>query len=102
MLSRGVISAIAPAQGLTTTQRALVGAVFNAMTGYSAILDPEPIDPEQFAEALAARTIEFRTRIVQMMVLGALVLRPIPAEVTAKVGGFAAELLVDESMLEVA
>jgi hypothetical protein len=71
------------------------------MTGFEADADPEPIDPQTFAEGLAGRTEAFRTRIVQLMVLDALVLRPIPPSVAAAVRDFARELGVDEGMLRI-
>ena len=74
-------------------------AIARAMTGYPAADSVEAIDPEQFARGLAPRTLDFRTRIVQLMVLMALVLRPLPPEVVERVSAFARELQVDESML---
>jgi len=102
VLSRGVVSAVAPDEGLSVTQRALVTAVFKAMTGHEADLSASPIEADEFARSLEARTREFRTRIVQVMVLSALVLRPLPAVVADRVARFASELMVDEGMLAVA
>jgi hypothetical protein len=59
-LSRGVASAVAPAGGLTQTQRLLMASVFAAMTGHPATLDAPAMTPEELARALAHRTIEFR------------------------------------------
>jgi len=101
-LSQGVASAVAPAGGLSDTQRLLLQAVFNAMTGHPAGLNDIPADPLWFARLLESRTLEFRTRIVQTMVLLALVLRPLPSEVAERIAAFARELCVDEDMLEVA
>jgi hypothetical protein len=102
LVSRGVMSAIAPPGGHTELQRALAAATLQAMTGFEMDDAPEPITPREFAEALAARDEGFRTRMVQQMLLGALVLRPLPPEVAAQVQGFAAELGVDDGMLHVA
>ncbi len=102
LLSRGVVSAVAPPGGLTATQRLLVTSLFDAMTGHPATLDGAPIDPVAFAEGLARREASFRGRIVQMMVLLALLLRPLPPEVATRIGEYAAELGVAEGMLEVA
>jgi hypothetical protein len=102
ILSRGVVAACRPDSGLSEVQRVLIDALFPAMTGYPADLDAEPLGPTAFAQALAARNEMFRTRIVQIMVLSALVLRPLPSEVAAKVAGYARELSVDDAMLEVA
>jgi hypothetical protein len=101
-LSRGVATAMAPPGGLTELQHALLDAVVHEMTGYPMPERPEPIDPAEWAAGLAAREEGFRTRMVQLMLLGALVLRPLPPEVAARVQAFAAELGVDEGMLGVA
>jgi hypothetical protein len=102
VLSRGVVSAVSPTGGLTETQQLLMRAVFAAMTGYPATLSGPPIGPELFAQCLSHRTLEFRTRIVQVMVLLGLVVRPLPRAVAAQIAAFASELLVDEGMVEVA
>ena len=78
VLSRGVLSAVTPAGGLTATQRLLVESLFASMTGHPATLDGDPLGAREFARALARRNLEFRTRIVQIMVLLALVVRPLP------------------------
>ena len=62
----------------------------------------EPISAEAFAEALRLRDLGFRTRGVQIMLLTALVLRPLPTEVADRIASFANELSVDESMIVVA
>jgi hypothetical protein len=100
--TRGLVSAADPGPGLTATQDLLMRAIARAMTGHPAAGSVEPIGPDQFALGMARRTLEFRTRIVQLMVLLALVLRPLPPEVVDRVSAFARELQVDESMLEVA
>src|SRR5579884_389182 len=102
VLSRGIASAVAPRGGLTETQKLLMQALFRSMTGYPATFDHTPADPAWFAQCLAARNIEFRTRMVQVMVLLALVLKPLPEDVALRVASFAAELGVDDGMLEVA
>jgi len=100
-LCRGFISAAAPPEGLTETQRLLLAALVPAMTGFDATFDGPPVVPDEFASGLARRTIEFRSRIVQNMVLLALVLRPLPAAVAERITSFARELSVDEDMLTV-
>ncbi len=101
VFSRGIESAASPQGGLTGMQQVLLSAICLAMTGHPAEPDAPRIEPDAFAAALAGRTIEFRSRIVQLMVLLAIVLRPLPAEVAARVGLFAAELGVEDGMLEV-
>jgi hypothetical protein len=101
-LGRGLVSAAAPPSGLTELQRTLLEATVQEMTGYAMQADPEPITARAFAEGLAARTEMFRTRIVQLMLLAALTLRPLPTVVADQVRSFAAELGVHESLVEVA
>lgn len=101
--ARGCASAAAPATGLTPLQRVLLEALFPAMTGHAVDLsDLVPMSAHDFALALAPRDLQFRTRGVQIMLLAALVLRPLPPEVAARVEDFAHELCVDESMIGVA
>jgi hypothetical protein len=103
LMARGVLSAVRPPAGNTDFQRLLIGATFEAMTQHA--IDPthvDPIDATSFAAGLARRDAAFRTRMVQIMLLGALVLRPIPIEVADRVAEFARELLVDDGMLRVA
>jgi hypothetical protein len=102
LISRGVVTAVTPSGGLTETQLLLLRAVFVAMTGFPATVDAPELDPGGLAEGLARRTIEFRTRIVQIMILLGLVLRPIPVEVADRITAYARELCVEDGMLEVA
>src|SRR5262245_42311153 len=92
ILSRGVATAVAPAGGLTDTQRRLMQALFKSMTGHPATTSTASAEPQWFARCLQTRTIEFRTRIVQIMVLLGLVLRPLPADVARRIEAFAREL----------
>lgn len=101
LLGRGVVAAVAPASGLTEMQGLLIDAVFHAMTGHHVVFGLPPLSAEETALALAGRTIEFRTRIVQIMVLCALVLRPLPADVADRVADYARELSVEEGMLAI-
>ncbi len=102
-LGRGVVTAVRPSTGHTELQNMLLKAVFESMTSFS--IDPdaiEPIDAEEFAAGLARRNLEFRTRIVQVMLLGELILVPLPDEVSTRVERFASELGVDEGMIAMA
>ncbi len=102
-LARGVFSAVRPDAGFTETQRLLVTAAFEALTGHSVDADATtPVSAHDFAEGLALRDLAFRTRIVQVMLLGALVLRPLPPAVADQVATFAGELGVEDGMLDVA
>ena len=73
------------------------------MTGHTIPLDGfEPLAAADLAEVLRHRNLAFRTRIVQIMLLGALVLRPLPESVVDNVGTCARELSVDEALIGVA
>ena len=102
-LGRGVVSAVIAGDAPTEFQALLIDAMFSAMTGHG--LDPDGIaliEPQDFAEGMARRNLAFKTRIVQTMILGALVLRPLPMDVAARVESFARALGVDDGMLAVA
>src|SRR6476659_2041097 len=86
LLVRGFRSAACESAGPTQIQRLLFDAVTRAMTGFDVDIDAAaPITAEEFAHALARRTLAFRNRVVQIMVLGELVLSPLPDTVAARV-----------------
>ncbi len=99
----GLASAAAHPDGLTDVQRVLLEATCSALTDHPIDLGAfEPVTPRQFAETLARRNLAFRTRGVQMMLLAAMVLRPLPPEVADRIVAFARELGVDDGMVQVA
>jgi hypothetical protein len=101
--ARGVASAVLPAGGLTEVQRVLIEALFPAMTGHTVDVSSfVPMTAAEFAESLTRRDLQFRSRGVQLMLLCALVLRPLPEDVAARIAEFARELMVDEAMIDVA
>lgn len=101
--ARGIAFAVAPPGGLTGLQRVLLEALYAAMTGHRVDLgNVERTTPTDFAHLLRRRTVAFRTRGVQVMLLCALVLRPLPPEVADRIAAFAAELGVDDGMIDVA
>jgi hypothetical protein len=103
LLGRGVLSAISAGGVPTPFQSLLAGAILHAMTGQRADAGPfSPIEPDELAAGLAMRTEAFRTRILQSMILGALVLRPLPVEVADRVAAFARAMSIDDGMLTVA
>ncbi len=102
MLSRGILGVIAPDRSPGQLQSLLAEAVVPAMTGFPFAAGETPMDPDSFARALTLRDEAFRTRIVQLVILLVLVLRPIPAEVVERVSRLARESGVDEGMVVVA
>jgi hypothetical protein len=102
-VGRAIATAVAPQAGLTDTQVAVLRAITRALTGVE--LDYASLDsitPAEVTAALAPRDDEYRQRIVHHMVLGELVLRPIPPDVAERVGVFAAALGVDDDFVGVA
>ena len=103
VLARAIASAIAPTTGLTPLQALLVSALSHSMTGYSVdVATTAPVSAAELAGTVAHRNLAFRTRLVQLMVLGELILEPLPAEVAARVREYATELCVDDEMINVA
>ena len=64
--------------------------------------DLEPLGPDDLVAVLADRDLAYRRRIVQHMVLGELVLRPLPVEVAARVARYADALGVTDQFVRVA
>ena len=102
-ISRLVVAASAPGGVPSPLQRALVDALFAAMTGHPAMVPASEQTPlDELAQVLARRNEAFRTRILQVAVLAALILRPMPPEVGERVGRLAGILGVHDDMLTVA
>jgi hypothetical protein len=103
LVGRGIATAVRPDGGLTDLQVSVLGAITHALTGidldYRSL---ESIAPADLAVVLAARDAEYRQRIVQHMVLGELVLRPLPDDVARRVGEFADALGVQDDFVQVA
>jgi hypothetical protein len=103
VIADGIATAVAGTEGLLPVQRRLIEALFPAMTGHHVLLDDrEPIGPEELAAGLARRDLGFRTRVVQMMLLCALVRHPLPADVAEAVATFASAAGVEEDMVRIA
>ena len=102
-IAAGVATAVAPADGLTVVQRAVLNALIESMTGADVdVSEVAPLGPEEFGEAMRMRSLVFRTRMVQLMLLGEMLLVPLPSEVTARVESYAHTLGVADDMLRVA
>jgi len=96
-VARGVITAIAPPEGLSRMQMLCLKALSDAMTDHVLDLDAvTPITATAYAEGLARRDRAFRVRMVQMMILLALLVRRVPPEVAARLQEFADEMAVGE------
>jgi hypothetical protein len=103
LVARGIATAVAPPGGLTDSQADLLQAITLALTDelvdYSGL---EPLDATRLAAALTDRPIEYRRRIVHHMVLGELILVPLPSEVAARVAEYAAALGIQDDFIRIA
>src|SRR5262245_23745987 len=103
VIAGGVAAAVAPEGGLTSLQRVMIEALGESMTGFVVPVAVVPrLGPEEFARALRDRDELFRGYMLRAMLLGALVLNPLPEEVVDRVDLYARELGVDNAMLRVA
>jgi hypothetical protein len=102
VVAAGVVTALGGADALSPLQRVLIEALFHSMTGFDVDIAASPVGPRQLAEALALRNEAFRVRILQIAILCALVVRPLPEDTVARLDGLAAELAVGDGMLTVA
>lgn len=101
--ARAIASTTAAATGFTNFQRVLLEALYVSMTGHKvSIGHVQPMTPHEVAEVLAPRNLAFRTRAVQVMLVCALILRPLPPEVAQRLRAVGEELGVDEAMVRVA
>jgi len=103
LIARAVAAAIRPDGGLEPIQVSLLGAVLEALLDIRVDLEGlDPLDPEELAQVLEPYSDEFRQRVVHLMVLGELVLRPIPPAVARRVAAYADELKVDDQFVRIA
>jgi hypothetical protein len=103
VIAGGVAAAVAPAGGLTGLQRMLIEAITDAMTGFVVPGATVPrLEAQEFARAMADRDAGFRARMLDFMLLCALVLNPLPEEVVERVESYARELNTDDTMLRIA
>lgn len=103
LVARGIATAVAPETGLADVQADLLEAIATALTGVSVDYRTlVPLGPEELAAVLADRDLAYRQRIVHHMVLGELVLRPIPVVVAHRVAMYAQALGVQDDFVRVA
>jgi hypothetical protein len=103
LIAGGVAGAVASDGPLTSLQRLMIEALAESMTGFVLPANALPrVGPEAFARAMQRREAMFRTRMIQFMLLAALVLDPLPEAVVARIGEYADELGVDDDMVRVA
>jgi len=98
----GITAAVTPVDGLTEVQRAVLNAHVVSMTEHPVdVTSVPPLGPQEFAEAMRHRNQAFRERMVQIMLLGEMLLVPIPRDVSERVETYAAWLGVGDDMIKV-
>ena len=103
LVARGIATAVAPETGLTDVQAELLEAIAAALTGHRVDYRTlDPLGPAELADVLAAHDLDYRQRIVHHMVLGELVLRPIPVVVAHRVAKYAEALGIKDDFVRVA
>ena len=103
LIARGIASAVKPDTGFEQIQISLMRAVIEALLDIQVDLDSlDPLDADELATALSDRSDEFRRRVVHQMVLGELVLRPIPPMVARRVSVYAEALGIDDQFVRIA
>jgi hypothetical protein len=103
LIARGIATAVAPETGLTDVQAELLASIALALTGHVVDYhDLEPLGPDGLADVLAPHDLDYRQRIVHHMVLGELVLRPIPVVVAHRVAKYAEALGIKDDFVRVA
>ncbi|MET0276113.1 MAG: hypothetical protein ABW211_04615, partial [Acidimicrobiia bacterium] len=102
-VARGIATAVAPDDGITEVQALLLSAIALALTGVDVDYHHlEPLSPDELADVLKDRPLAYRQRIVHHMVLGELVLKPLPTEVAHRVAQYSKALGVDDHFVRVA
>lgn len=92
-ITRGLKTAMEPADGLTDLQASVLAAITASMTGYEVdVRALEPLGPVAFAAGLAGRDLRFRTEMLNLMDLGHMILDTPDLAVAERIIAFATEL----------
>ncbi|MEM9653473.1 MAG: hypothetical protein AAGA65_15360 [Actinomycetota bacterium] len=101
-VSGALVDALGGPERINPIQLVTVAAITRSMTGRSFELDELPdIGPTGLAEAMADRAEPWRRRILHVMMIGALLLEEIPAEIHDRLEEYAAALGITDDMLDV-
>ena len=102
-IAGAVAAATATGDGLTGVQRAVLNAMCEFLLGLAVDLATvDRVGPEDFARAMSGHDPRLIQRIVQAMLVGELLLFPIPREVCRRVEVYAAELGIDDDAVGLA
>ena len=96
-------AALSGPEGLTELQSVVMRAMTKSMTGFDVPYDTVcSSSPEELGRALADRPEIFRRRVMQLMLIGELLLRPLPKDISDRVEQYALELGVCDDMFGIA
>jgi hypothetical protein len=101
-IADGVAGVLAGHGLLTALQRDVLAATFASMTGHQPSFSPERASAGSLFDAMTKRNQAFRQRIVQQLVLGALLVRPMPGDLVERVRTTSAALGIDEATIDLA
>ncbi|MEO1061389.1 MAG: hypothetical protein AAFZ07_08220 [Actinomycetota bacterium] len=102
-VAQGIASACRLDGGLTELQSLVLGAIARSMTGHEIdTASLSPISASEFAEGLADRNAAFRTRLLQLMELGHMILPEPSVAVADRVIDFARELSIENDCVHMA
>jgi hypothetical protein len=103
LIARGIASAVASGGALTAVQVSLLTEVTDALLDVRVdFATLESLGVDALAELLAGQPEDFRRRVVHQMVLGELILRPIPPEVARRVAAYAEALGISDDFVRIA
>jgi hypothetical protein len=103
VIAGGVAGAVEVDGKLTSLQQLLIESLVESMCGFVVPAGRVPrLGPEEFARAMARRDVLFRQRMLQFMLLCALVMTPLPEEVADRIDAYGREMGVSNDMLRVA
>jgi hypothetical protein len=101
-VSGAFLTALGGPDRVSNLQVVTIAAITNSMTGYSfELADLPATDPAEMATLLADRAAAWRTRLLHVMLIGALLLEDIPPDIQGNLENYASALGVHDDMLVV-
>ncbi len=103
LIARGIASAVGDDGQLTPVQASLLTEVIEAVLDVRVDINAlEPLDAESLAAAMGQQSEDARRRVVHIMVLAELILKPIPPEVARRVAAYADALGANDQFVRIA
>jgi hypothetical protein len=102
LIANGIGAVLGNGEPLRPLQRNVLTAAFASMTGHRPTFDAASFSTDALVTALSPRNEAFRQRIVQQLVLGALLERPMPPALIERVRATSRMLGVNEATIDLA